>query len=130
MSIFKLNEKVDGRGKLIALESCFDVPFHFKRMFYIYGVPKDESRGHHAHFSTKQYIIAVNGSCCITLNNGIKEISYELSEPNVGLFQDALVWGKMYNFSPDCVLVVLASEHYNESDYINSFDVFLKTIRA
>lgn len=130
MSIFKHNEKGDGLGKLVAIETCFDVPFDFKRVFYIYGVAKEASRGHHAHLVTKQYIIAVSGSCCVTLNDGKKETTYKLHKPNVGLFQDALIWGKMFDFSQDCVLVVLASEHYDASDYIHSFDEFLETVRA
>lgn len=130
MSIFNHKEKIDERGKLVVLESCFDVPFNFKRVFYIYGVQKKVSRGQHAHYKTKQYLIAINGSCRIRLNDGINETSYKLCKPNVGIFQDALVWGTMYDFSPDCVLLVLASDHYDESDYISSFTKFMETVKV
>ena len=130
MSIFNHNEKIDDRGKLVVLESCLDVPFIFKRIFYIYGVHKNISRGQHAHFKTKQYLIAINGSCSIRLNNGINETTYKLCKPNVGVFQDSLVWGTMYDFSPDCILLVLASEYYDESDYIDSFTKFMEAIKS
>jgi len=114
----------DHRGKLVAIEGQQDLPFEVKRVFYIYGVKPDVSRGSHSHHQTQQYLIAVNGSCKVTLDDGKQKTTYHLNKPNTGLFQDALVWGEMYDFTPDCVLLVLASEHYDEADYIHEYKDF------
>ena len=116
----------DHRGQLIALESNIQIPFDIKRIFYIYGTQKGIPRGKHSHYKTKQFLVAVNGSCKVTLDNGKEKKTFNLNKQNLGLFQDALVWGTMHDFSEDCVLVVLASEHYDESDYIRDYDKFLE----
>ena len=118
----------DHRGQLVVIEGKNDVPFDIKRVFYIYGTQKDVPRGNHSHYKTKQYLIAVNGSCKVTLDNGKTKKTFDLDEPNKGLFQDALTWGTMHDFSDDCVLMVLASEYYNEVDYIRDYNEFLKTV--
>lgn len=116
----------DHRGKLVAIESGQQVPFEIKRVFYIYGTQADIPRGEHAHYETKQFLIAVNGKCKVTLDDGLSQTTYNLDVTNLGLFQDAMVWGKMHDFSEDCVLLVLASEHYDENDYIRDYQDFLK----
>ena len=118
----------DHRGQLVVIEGKNDVPFDIKRVFYIYGTQKDTPRGNHSHYKTKQYLIAVNGSCKVTLDNVKTKKTFDLDEPNKGLFQDALTWGTMHDFSDDCVLMVLASEYYNEVDYIRDYNEFLKTV--
>lgn len=115
----------DHRGKLVALESGADIPFEVKRVFYIYGTQAGIPRGQHSHHAIKQYLIAVKGSCKVTLDDGKNKKIYELNQPHIGLFQDALIWGEMHDFSDDCVLLVLASEHYDETDYIRNYDEFL-----
>ncbi len=116
----------DDRGSLIALEASRQIPFDIKRVFYIYGTQQGVPRGNHSHYKTKQFLIAVNGSCKVTLDNGKNKEVFELDKPNLGLFQDALVWGIMHDFSEDCVLMVLADEYYETSDYIRDYDKFLK----
>jgi dTDP-4-dehydrorhamnose 3,5-epimerase-like enzyme len=118
----------DHRGQLVALEADTDVPFEIKRVFYIYGTQAGVPRGQHSHHVTKQYMIAVNGSCKVTLDDGQRKVTFELNQPHIGLFQDALVWGEMHDFSADCVLLVLASEHYDEADYIRDYQDFLRCI--
>lgn len=120
----------DERGQLIAIESGIHVPFEIKRVFYIYGTQPNVPRGQHSHHKTKQYLIAVNGSCKVTLDNGQSKEIHELNRPNIGLFQDAMVWGTMHDFSGDCVLLVLADQHYNEADYIRSYDVFKQALKS
>ena len=114
----------DFRGKLIAIESGLDVPFEIKRVFYIYGTQPNIPRGQHAHYQTKQCLIAVHGHCTVMLDDGEEKRRYSLDNPNIGLIQNEMVWGEMYDFSPDCVLLVLASEHYDESDYIRNHQDF------
>ena len=118
----------DHRGQLVALEANRQIPFDVKRVFYIYGTQEGVPRGNHSHYKTKQFLVAVNGSCKVTLDNGKEKETFDLNKPNLGLFQDALIWGTMHDFSSDCVLVVLASEHYDESDYIRDYDKFLKEV--
>ena len=119
----------DHRGQLVALESNRQIPFDIKRVFYIYGTQEAISRGNHAHYKTKQLLVAVNGSCKVTLDNGRKKETFILNEPNLGLFQDSLIWGTMHDFSNDCVLLVLADRYYKKSDYITDFDEFLEQVK-
>ena len=128
MSVIHHKVLGDHRGQLVVIEGKNDVPFDIKRVFYIYGTQKDTPRGNHSHYKTKQYLIAVNGSCKVTLDNVKTKKTFDLDETNKGLFQDALTWGTMHDFSDDCVLMVLASEYYNEVDYIRDYNEFLKTV--
>ena len=118
----------DHRGKLIALQEQLDIPFKIKRVFYIFDVKKNVTRGSHAHYLTKQYLIAVKGSCEIITNSGYEQKTYFLDTPDIGVFQDSMVWGEMKNFSSDCILLVLASEYFDENDYIHNFNEFQRLV--
>ena len=118
----------DHRGQLVALEANRQIPFDVKRVFYIYGTQDGVPRGNHSHYKTKQFLVAVNGSCKVTLDNGKEKETFDLDKPNLGLFQDALIWGSMHDFSNDCVLMVLADEYYDASDYITDYDKFLEVV--
>jgi hypothetical protein len=120
----------DERGQLVAIESGIHVPFEIKRVFYIFGTLPKVLRGQHSHHKTKQYLIAVHGSCKVTLENGIHSNTYELNNPSFGLFQDAMVWGTMHDFSADCVLLVLADQYYDESDYIRNYEEYKRALAA
>lgn len=119
----------DHRGQLIALESNYEVPFEIKRVFYIYGTQEGVPRGNHSHYKTKQFLVAVHGSCKVTLDDGKTKETFDLNKPNLGLFQDAIIWGTMHDFSNDCVLMVLADEYYDASDYITDYDKFLGVVK-
>ena len=119
----------DHRGQLVALEANRQIPFDVKRVFYIYGTQEGVPRGNHSHYKTKQFLVAVNGSCKVTLDNGKEKETFDLNKPNLGLFQDALIWGSMHDFSSDCVLMVLADEYYDESDYIRDYNKFLEEVK-
>lgn len=118
----------DKRGSLIAIEQGYNAPFEIKRVYYIFDTKQGVERGFHAHVNLKQICIAVKGSCTFTLDDGNKRQKIKLNNPNQGLFIEGLIWREMKDFSSDCVLVVLASEHYDESDYIRDYDKFLKVI--
>jgi len=119
----------DHRGQLIALEVNKQIPFDVKRVFYIYGTQEGVPRGKHSHYKTKQFLVAVNGGCKVTLDNGKTKETFTLDQPNLGLFQDALIWGYMHDFSSDCVLMVLADTYYDASDYITDYDKFLEVVK-
>ncbi len=123
---FKTNG--DDRGSLIAIEEGYNTPFEIKRVYYIFDTKEGVERGFHAHINLKQMAIVVKGSCTFVLDDGIKKEEIELNNPNQGLLIEGLIWREMKSFSPDCVLLVLASEHYDESDYIRDYDKFLKEV--
>ena len=118
----------DHTGSLVALEKSEDFPFEIKRVYYIWGTAKDVVRGHHAHKNLEQVVVCTSGSCDFILDDGIHRETYHLDSPTQGLHIKNNVWREFTNFSPDCVVMVLASEHYNESDYIRNYDEFLRGI--
>lgn len=119
----------DHRGQLVALEVNKQIPFDVKRVFYIYGTQEGIPRGNHSHYKTKQFLVSVAGSCKVSLDNGKTKETFDLNKPNLGLFQDALIWGSMHDFSSDCVLLVMADEYYDVSDYITDYDKFLEVLK-
>jgi len=116
----------DERGSLIALEQNHNVPFDVKRVYYIFGTQDNVCRGHHAHRNLKQLAICVSGYCTFLLDDGKTKEHIQLSSPTQGLLIEGLIWREMYNFSKDCVLMVLADEYYNPEDYIRDYQQFLK----
>lgn len=114
----------DDRGSLVALEAKFTVPFEVKRVYYIFGTKLGVSRGFHAHRELQQVAICVTGKCRMLVDDGMRREDVWLDSPTKGLLIGDLVWREMHDFSPDCVLLVLANQHYNENDYIRSYDEF------
>ncbi len=119
----------DERGSLIALEENYNTPFAIKRVYYIFDTKSAVRRGYHAHKDLKQIAICVSGSCKFLLDDGCTKENVLLDSPNKGLLIEGLIWREMYDFSKDCVLLVLASEHYNEDDYIRDYSLFLKEVK-
>ena len=116
----------DERGKLIALESLTEfVPFEIKRVYYIFDTTPGTVRGKHAHNVLQQVLICVSGACTIECEkpDGTKSV-HRLDWPDRGLLIEGLVWRQMKDFSKDAVLLVLASEHYDEADYIRDYKSF------
>lgn len=120
----------DDRGSLVALEGGGSIPFNIKRVYYIFGTQAGVARGFHAHKNLKQVAVCVTGKCRMLLDNGIMREETWLDSPTKGLVIGDLVWREMHDFSNDCVLLVIASEHYDESDYIRDYDAFLKLVRV
>jgi dTDP-4-dehydrorhamnose 3,5-epimerase-like enzyme len=119
----------DERGSLVALEANKTVPFDVKRVYYIFGTQAGVSRGFHAHRALQQFVVCVTGKCRMMLDDGTRREEVWLDSPTKGLLIGDLIWREMHDFSPDCVLLVLASEHYNESDYIRSYDEFKQALK-
>jgi dTDP-4-dehydrorhamnose 3,5-epimerase-like enzyme len=116
----------DERGSLVAIEQGDGnvVPFEIKRVYYIYKTSLGVSRGFHAHRNLQQVAICVAGSCRMVLDDGFKREEVILDCPTKGLLIQGLLWREMHDFSDNCVLLVLASEHYDESDYIRDYSCF------
>lgn len=129
--IKKINFDVfgDERGSLISLETHKNIPFDIKRIYYIFNTKTGVSRGFHAHRNLKQVVICLSGSCDFTLDDGKTRESITLDKPNEAIYIENYQWREMHNFSSDCVLIVIASEHYSEDDYIRDYDLFLKEIK-
>lgn len=115
----------DERGSLIALEGLSkQVPFDIKRVYYIFGTKPGVVRGKHAHYKLKQLLICVSGSVDILIDDGKNKEIVCLDNPAKALYIDGFIWREMKNFTKDAVLIVLASEHYKEEDYIRNYEVF------
>lgn len=127
----KLKFKVieDERGSLISLEAMKNIPFNIKRMYYIYGVDPEMPRGFHAHKKLQQVLVCVSGSCRIILDDGDLKSEHILDKPDEGLFVDKMIWREMHDFSKDCVLLVFASEYYDENDYFRNYEEFKYSIQ-
>ena len=118
----------DRRGKLVSLESLKNVPFEIKRIYYMFDTLPNEARGFHAHKDLEQIIIAMDGACRFILDDGKKREQVLLNRPDVGLYIGKNMWREMHDFSYGCKLVVLASEYYDEKEYIRNYDEFLKSL--
>jgi dTDP-4-dehydrorhamnose 3,5-epimerase-like enzyme len=120
----------DERGLLVALEGNKSVPFDIKRVYCIFGTKEGVARGFHAHRNLKQVVVCVTGSCRFVLDNGKQREEVVLDKSTIGLLINDLTWREMYDFSPDCVLVVLANGYYNENDYIRDYREFVDRVKS
>ena len=118
----------DDRGQLVALEEFKDIPFRIKRVYYMYDTGTGVVRGKHAHKSLQQILICIHGSCKVLLDNGRERKVVPLEKPYEGLYVANNMWREMYDFSSDAVLMVLASELYDEKDYIRDYQEFLSLV--
>lgn len=116
----------DQRGNLSVVEGGDLVPFDIKRLYYLYDVPGGATRGGHAHKNLRQLIIAASGSFDVVLDNGKTRQKFSLNRSYKGLYIPTMIWREIENFSSGAVCMVLASEHYDESDYIYDYNEFLK----
>lgn len=125
---YRFESHGDEEGQLVALEQLKNVPFEIRRVYYIYDTIAGIRRGRHAHKNLEQILICVHGSCRVMLDNGHERTDLTLDDPCEGLYISNDIWREMYDFSPDAVLLVLASELYDESDYIRNYDDFLAMV--
>jgi dTDP-4-dehydrorhamnose 3,5-epimerase-like enzyme len=116
-----------GRGKLSFIEKDI-IPFLIKRVYYLYDVPSDAYRGGHAHKKLKQFVIALSGSFEVLLDDGKYKQKVMLNKPNKGLLIPTGVWRELDNFSSGAVCLVLASEEFDESDYIRDYNDFIDSV--
>jgi uncharacterized RmlC-like cupin family protein len=116
----------DARGLLVPIEASKDVPFAIKRVYSLLQMKAGAVRGAHAHRTLQQVILALSGSCRVTLDDGSSQEIISLDNPACGLLLAPMVWHEMSDFSGDCVLLVLAAEHFDEGDYIRDRAEFLR----
>ncbi len=113
-------------GNLTVVENGKPIPFDLERVFYIYDVPGGEERGGHSHKALQQVIVAISGAFDVLLDDGVNQHSVTLNRPYQGLLVAPGIWSKQYNFSSGAVCLVLASAHFDESDYVRDYNEFKK----
>lgn len=119
----------DDRGNLVVLEENKNIPFSIKRVYYLFDLQSDIPRGFHAHKELVQIAVCVKGHCDILMDDGKNKETVTLDSPDKGLLIDVMQWHEMRNFSEDCVLLVLASNIYDEADYIRSYEQFQNEVK-
>lgn len=112
-------------GNLTPIEGKVDIPFEIKRVYYITKVLDGAIRGYHSHRKLHQVLICLNGSVKIQVGNIMEKEVIELKDPSVGLYIGPLIWREMFDFTEDSVLLILASEYYDENDYIRDYDAYV-----
>jgi len=127
--IIELPKISDPRGNLTFIESKKHIPFEIKRVYYLYDVPGGETRGGHAHKRLHQFIIAASGSFDVIVDEGLSRERFHLNRSYYGLYVPPMVWRELDNFSSGSVCLALASEPYDEEDYIRDYDVFVAMAR-
>ncbi len=128
--LIDLQEFRDERGKLAVVEGNRHIPFDIQRVYYLYEVTDGAERGVHAHRELQQIIIPISGSFEVILDDGQERKHFHLSRPNQGLYVCPMVWREIHNFSDHSVCMVLASRHYEPSDYIHEYDEFITAVRG
>ena len=118
----------DMRGKLTVGEAPAGLPFIPKRYYVVYGVPSREVRGEHAHKALHQFLVCLAGECALIVDDGECREEIILNDPSIGLYMPPMIWGVQYKFTPDAVLLVLASEAYDAEDYIRDYEIFLSSL--
>lgn len=116
----------DERGKLVVIEGHQDIPFDIQRVFYMYGSDSEVTRGQHANRQSEFVLINVGGTSKVRIDNGHSEAIIELNKPMMGLYIPTMVWKDMYDFSEDSILLVLASTHYDGTEYIRDYEEYKK----
>ncbi|OCR16551.1 dTDP-6-deoxy-3,4-keto-hexulose isomerase [Helicobacter pullorum] len=118
----------DKNSTLVAIERQMDCPFEIKRIFYIFNVSKNVIRGEHANLNSKFFFITLKGECKIKVDNGKEQQIFILNNPKQGLYMDKMLWKQMYDFSEDCILLVLSNVFYDKNEYIYNYDEFLRMV--
>jgi acetyltransferase-like isoleucine patch superfamily enzyme len=130
VTLHRLTVARDMRGSLAVAEFGRSVPFPVKRSFFVFDVPSRETRGEHAHRACHQFLVCLRGSCAVVADDGTSRQEFVLDSPALGLHLPPLVWGIQYKYTPDALLAVFASEHYDSADYVRDYDEFLALVAA
>ncbi|MBR1730088.1 MAG: FdtA/QdtA family cupin domain-containing protein [Selenomonadaceae bacterium] len=115
--------------EVVTIKQFKDIPFTIKRIFYMYDTIDNVTRGYHAHRNVNQILVCISGSCKIRLDNGFTKKVFDLTDHSRGLYLPVNVWLEMYEFTSDAILLVLASDLYDEKEYIRNYDEFLKLVQ-
>jgi len=125
---YEFPELGDDRGSLVVMDKKSGVPFLIKRVYYIFGTVQGTSRGFHAHKKLHQIAVCISGRCRMVLDDGATREDVWLESPRIGIDLPAMLWHEMYDFSTDCVLLVITSDDYDEADYIRDYGEFQELV--
>ena len=128
--IIELTRIYDHRGNLSVVEEFKDIPFEIKRVYWVYDVPGGESRGGHSHKLQNEFIVAANGSFTVTVDNGVEKKTFFLNHPYKGLLIPKGHWRTLDDFSSGAVCLVMASDFFDEEDYIRVYDEFIESLSS
>ena len=128
-SIFNFSDLGDERGNLVVIEGGESIPFSIARVFYMYGSDSEVIRGQHANRRSEFILINVCGSSKVRITDGPETVIITLDKPRMGVYIPTMVWKDMYDFSPDSILLVLSSEHYDGAEYIRDYEEYLKEMK-
>jgi UDP-2-acetamido-3-amino-2,3-dideoxy-glucuronate N-acetyltransferase len=120
----------DIRGSLVAEEFGSDIPFEPRRSFLVFDVPSSEVRGEHAHRECHQFLVCIRGACSVVAEDGRLREEFRLDHPTIGIYIPPMVWCTQFNHTPDAMLLVFASHHYDGDDYIRDYQEYLKEVTA
>jgi hypothetical protein len=123
--LIELPKIVHREGNISSINNNSSFPFNIRRIFYLYDIPSGESRGAHAHKICHQFLVACSGSFEVMIDDGISKRIIELKKPNIGLHIPPCIWASEINFSAGAICLVMASEVFDESDYIREYDSFI-----
>jgi dTDP-4-dehydrorhamnose 3,5-epimerase-like enzyme len=129
IKLIHLTSLGDERGQLVSLEGNKNIPIEIKRVYYLTGTKAGVSRGFHAHKELEQIAVCVSGRCRMVIDNGVCKEEVWLDSPSKAILIEKMIWREMHDFSDDCVLLVLASEYYDESDYIRDYVEFFEAVQ-
>ena len=121
--------KGDELGYLVSLQSNKNIPFEIKRTYFVYDISMDDTRGKHAHRKLRQVLICAKGRCKVRFDDNNEKKTVELDGPGKGVVIEPMIWHEMYDFSPDCLLIGLANDFYDESDYIRNYEEYRRARR-
>jgi dTDP-4-dehydrorhamnose 3,5-epimerase-like enzyme len=121
--------KIDERGSLVILEENKQIPFEVKRLYYMYGIDSEQSRGFHAHKALTQMAFVIQGKCQMLMDDGVNKVDVCLDSPQKGLLIEPMIWHVMTEFSDNCILMVLADGLYDEGDYIRDYNEFVEVVK-
>lgn len=122
--------RTDERGKLAFAQTPDQIPFEIRRVYYSFDFPVEAARGYHAHKMLQTVMIAIAGAFDVTLDDGVQKRTFRLDRPSLGLYVPAMTWRELTHFSPGSVCLALASDLYDEADYIRDYDAFLAAVRG
>jgi acetyltransferase-like isoleucine patch superfamily enzyme/dTDP-4-dehydrorhamnose 3,5-epimerase-like enzyme len=127
--VYKLPLILDMRGSLSVAEFATHLPFIPQRYFIVFDVPSEEVRGEHAHKTLHQFLVCIKGSCAVMVDDSTQREEFLLDRPDHGLYIPPMVWATQYKYSPDAVLLVLASDQYDADDYIRDYNDYLAALK-
>ncbi|GAB6080269.1 sugar 3,4-ketoisomerase [Hydrogenophilus hirschii] len=126
--LIDLPKITDPRGNLTFIEANRHIPFEIQRVYYLYDVPGGAERGGHAHKALHQFMVAMSGSFDVVLDDGSHKKRFHLNRSYFGLYICPMIWRELDNFSSGAVCMVLASDFYDESDYLRDYDAYLAAL--